>query len=82
MKKNNDTVKDFFLEEIDRLKLENYHLKLELIGRSLIELSEKKKVIFIQQSDLARQIEKKNNITLDNYDIDLISGKCIYRIKD
>lgn len=65
------------LDEIDRLKLENYQLRIEVVRKSFFELKTKEQEILQNQNNFALQIEKKYSIRLENYNIDLISGECI-----
>ena len=86
-KKENKTVKaikkakiptknKIILEEIDRIKLENFQLKLELVKKTYFELKLKEKEILNMQNIFAKQIEDKYLIKLENYNIDLTSGIC------
>ena len=62
------------LDEVDKLKLENIRLKLELIDKTMSELNNKKNNILYNQEEYALNLEKKYNIDLSVYNIDLIKG--------
>jgi len=71
----------FKLEEIDRLKLENCQLKIELLEKTYKELINKRNFIDKFQKELSREIESKHSINdLSDYNIDLITGSC-FKIK-
>lgn len=65
------------LEEIDKLKLENLQLRLEIIRKSFFELKIKEQEILKQQNDFALTLEIKYKIKLENFDIDLKNGDLI-----
>ena len=70
---------NFKLDEIERLKLEVFQLKLELIEKSIKEVLSKRDQILRNQLDFVKEIEYKYGIKLDAYDIDLINGFCSKR---
>lgn len=62
------------LEEAERLRLENFQLKLELVERALKDANTKKNDIVSAQINFAKKIEERLKISLDEYAIDLITG--------
>jgi len=67
----------FQLEEIEKIRLENYQLKLELIEKALKEVTNKKEDVLKAQILYATKLEEKYNIVFDDYAIDLVSGRML-----
>ena len=63
------------LDEIDRLKLENFQLRLEVIKKSYFEIKVKEQEVLKIQNDFALTLETKYKIKLENHNIDLINGE-------
>jgi len=65
------------LEEVERLKLENFQLRLEILKKSIFEVKVKEQEILKIQSDFAQQLEQKYKIKLEDFNIDLIAGELL-----
>lgn len=62
------------MDEVERLKLENFQLKLELIDKTIKEALQKKQSLLDGQVKHAESMEAKYGILMDDYSIDLLTG--------
>lgn len=62
------------LEEVEKLKLENIQLKLEMVERAIRDATEKKNDLTKAQAEFAQKLESKHGVSLDDYAIDLLTG--------
>lgn len=62
------------LEEVEKLKLENIQLKLEMVERAIKDATEKKNELTKSQAEFAQKLESKHGVSLDDYAIDLLTG--------